>query len=169
MRLFLAILPDEEFRNSLLEMQRDMKRHGIRGSYTPPENLHLTLAFLGEYQDPDGVMDALNTVPLSPFSIRLEGAGAFDRVFWAGVADSPELDACAARVRRALSVNRIPYDKTRFRAHITLVRQAREEKPGALSQVHVPRRSMYVQRISLMRSDRGKHGMIYTEIGALEV
>ena len=86
MRLFLAILPDEEFRNSLLEMQRDMKRHGIRGSYTPPENLHLTLAFLGEYQDPDGVMDALNTVPLSPFSIRLEGAGAFDRVFWAGVA-----------------------------------------------------------------------------------
>ena len=167
MRLFIAIWPDEGFRAALLEMQQSMQRQGVRGNYTRPENLHLTLAFLGECGDPDPVMDAVETVPFLPFSIRLEGVGAFDQLYWAGLAECQALSLYVSRLRRTLAQGGIPFDRKSFRAHITLVRQTTLDRQGQLPQIEVPRRTMYVRRISLMRSDRGKTGMIYTEIGSV--
>lgn len=169
MRLFLAIKPDGPFRESLTEMQQQMKRQGVGGNYTKPENLHLTLAFLGEYSDPDHVIEAVEAVPFSAFSIRLEGVGTFDRLYWAGLAECEALSTYAARLRWTLARQEIPFDRKKFTPHITLVRQVTLDRDGQLPQISVPRRTMRVQRVSLMRSDRGKSGMIYTEIGAVEV
>ena len=47
MRLFLAIQLSPAVREALLTAQDALRRQG-RGSFPPPENLHLTLAFLGE-------------------------------------------------------------------------------------------------------------------------
>ena len=58
----------------------------------------------------------------------------------------------------------IPFDKKRFSPHITLIRKASGEMPGTAPESV----SMTVNTISLMRSDRGRHGMIYTELGTLE-
>ena len=63
------------------------------------------------------------------------------------------------RLRRALSDAGIPFDKKRFSPHITLARRAQGHP--ALT---VPEVSMRIDRLSLMRSERGKNGMIYTEI-----
>ena len=49
MRLFLAIQLSPAVREALLTAQDALRRQG-RGSFPPPENLHLTLAFLGEGQ-----------------------------------------------------------------------------------------------------------------------
>ena len=46
MRLFLAIQLSPAVREALLTAQDALRRQG-RGSFPPPENLHLTLAFLG--------------------------------------------------------------------------------------------------------------------------
>ena len=51
MRLFLAIQLSPAVREALLTAQDALRRQG-RGSFPPPENLHLTLAFLGEAEDP---------------------------------------------------------------------------------------------------------------------
>ena len=168
MRLFLAIRPDKPFREALLDMQKSIREQGVRGNDTKPENLHLTLAFLGEYGDPDRVLDVAAAVPFSPFTLRLEGLGAFDRIFWAGLGESQELLSYDARLRRALALHDIPFDRKAFKPHITLIRQATLDKHGQLPHITVPRRTMRVRRICLMRSDRGKSGMIYTEIGAIE-
>ena len=48
MRLFIVIPFSEEFREELLRVQREMKVNGVRGNFSRPENLHVTVAFLGE-------------------------------------------------------------------------------------------------------------------------
>ena len=53
MRLFIAITFTEDMLDALSEIQDDLRRSNVRGSYTPRENLHMTLAFIGEYDDPE--------------------------------------------------------------------------------------------------------------------
>ena len=78
--------------------------------------------------------------------------------------ESAPLTAVARRIRRALAEHDIPFDRKRFSPHITLIRKAAENMPG----IQVEPVSMRVDTISLMRSDRGKHGMIYTAIGEIK-
>lgn len=161
MRLFIAIQLSEALRRALTDMQAEMRRQNVRGNYTPPENLHLTLAFIGEYPDPDAVMEVLPT--FKPFGLTLSGAGAFGDLWWAGVQRSEPLSGYVKALRHALSDAGIPFDRKRFSPHITLLRRAQGQPV-----LHVPPAAMTVRRVSLMRSDRGKSGMIYTEIGGIE-
>ena len=77
MRLFLAVNFDRPMKDALVGIQNEWYDHGVRGSYTSEENLHLTLAFIGEYPDPQPVLDALAGVSFTPFPITLEGVGRF--------------------------------------------------------------------------------------------
>ena len=167
MRLFIAIQFSEDILNALLNVQSEMKSFEVRGRYSPPENLHLTLAFIGEYGNPDAVMDALASVPFEPFPLRLDRLGNFGDLYWAGIADNPQLAAFVKRLRRALADRNIPFDRKRFSPHITLVRKAEYYGETPLPPVHAPEGEMEVNGVLLMRSDRGKHGMIYTEIGRI--
>ncbi len=164
MRLFVAIRLSEELKTALRQAQREMEERGIRGAYAPAENLHLTLAFIGDYPEAEPVLDALSTVSFRPFALSLDGIGCFGDLWWAGIRDSVPLTAVARRVRRALAENGIPLDRKRFSPHITLIRKASKEAAG----VSVPPVEMTVSTLSLMRSDRGKNGMLYTELGAVE-
>ena len=150
-------------KNALINIQNEMYDKGIRGHFTPEENMHLTLAFIGDYPDPLPVTEALEAVAFTPFDLALEGLGCYGDLWWAGVKDSAPLEAVVRRIRRALADNGIPFDRKKFSPHITLIRKARGEMPG----VRPETAAMTVNRISLMRSDRGKNGMIYTEVGEL--
>ncbi len=166
MRLFTAIQLNEEIRASISEVQGSLMRRGVRGNYTPPENLHLTLAFIGEYPEPEDVLDAIASVPFSPFSLRLDGFGSFGDLWWVGLSQSEVLEAAVRRLRRALSDAGIPFDRKRFSPHITMIRKA-AFSGRRFPSVRIPPADMKVDRISLMRSDRGKNGMIYTELGSI--
>ena len=50
MRLFVAIQFSPAVRSTLLEAVETLRRQGS-GRFTRPENLHLTLAFIGETED----------------------------------------------------------------------------------------------------------------------
>ena len=163
MRLFIAINLDDKLRNALVEMQESMRRQGVRGNYTRMENLHLTLAFIGEYGDPDAVNEVLASIPLEPFRLALRGYGSFGNLYWAGLEDNDKLSAYVKRLRRALAEKGIPFDR-KFSPHITLLRQA----SAGLPRLRVSSAAMEVRRVSLMRSERGKNSMIYTEIGCAE-
>ena len=89
--------------------------------------------------------------------------GCFRDLWWAGMEESAPLTAVVRRIRRALAENDIPFDKKRFSPHITLIRKATGTMPG----VQIDTVSMPVKSISLMRSDRGKRGMIYTAVGEI--
>lgn len=164
MRLFIAINLSEELKKALLDTQRAMQARGVRGNYSPEENLHLTLAFIGEYPEAEPVLDALRGLSFAPFALTLDGIGCFGDLWWAGIRESAPLAAVARRVRRALAEHDIPFERKRFSPHITLVRKASRDAAG----IPVTPVSMTVNNISLMRSDRGRNGMIYTELGSLE-
>lgn len=163
MRLFVAINLSDEMKDALIRAKNEMYDLGIRGNYTKEENLHLTLAFIGEYPDAGPVMDALSAVSIRPFDITLDGIGSFGSLWWASMKDSPALTAVVRRVRRALAENDIPFDRKRFSPHITLIRKPSGEMP----KTEIEPVSMTVTEISLMRSDRGRNGMIYTELGTI--
>lgn len=167
MRLFIAIQPDSEVRNALRGVQNELRRRGVEGNYTKVENLHLTLAFIGEYPDPDAVLDAMEQVRFKGFSLHLSELGAFGDVWWTGMEGGDELDALVRRLRRALAEKGIPFDRKAFRAHVTLIRKPSYRSDPRLETMVVPQTEMAVERISLMLSTRGKNGMIYTELGSV--
>ena len=160
MRLFVAIELSDAVKDALIEAQNRMYDRGVRGSYTQEENLHLTLAFIGEYAEAEPIVDALSAVSFSAFVLALDGFGCFGDLWWAGLRASPALDALARRVRYALAEQGIPFDRKRFSPHITLLRKAK----GAVPPLRTQSAEMTVDAFTLMRSDRGKNGMIYTPL-----
>ena len=165
MRLFIAIELDQNIKNALLEIQGDMKKAGVKGNFTPIDNTHITLAFIGDYSDPDYVLDTMNETSFRSFNISLQGFGNFGDLWWAGLNKSAELQSYVKQLRHRLSEADIPYDKKKFSPHITLIRKA--YCPKGMPRVTIPKTVMTVKKITLYRSDRGKHGMIYTELGSI--
>ncbi|MCR5343337.1 MAG: RNA 2',3'-cyclic phosphodiesterase [Butyrivibrio sp.] len=165
MRLFIAIILDENMTDALIEMQDDLMRSGIKGHFTRPENLHMTLAFIGENDEPEKIEEIMRVVPLRSFSIKVSGTRRFKDMVFANVLDNPDLHDYVKRLRRALSDNDIDFDRKKFMSHITLVRRASGNREFPIQTDAEIEETMRVKGISLMKSEQGKHGMIYTEIG----
>lgn len=169
MRLFIAIQLNDEMKNALQDMQAYMKSRGVKGNYTKRDNLHLTLAFIGEFDDPEAVLEAIERARLRPFDIALSGTGSFKSLWWAGMDGGMAMQSFARRLRMELDNAGIPYDRKRFSPHITLIRKPKccgadteQEILAALNDTKEI--EMTVDHASLMRSDRSDRGMTYTEI-----
>ena len=167
MRLFIAIPLSNTAKDAVRQLQNTFRAAGVRGNYTSPENLHLTLAFIGEYGDPDKVLDALATVEFEPLPLVMDRLGRFDDLWWTGFADSPELNALVKRLRRALAEAGIPYDRKKFMPHVTILRRADVPSRDHLPQAQPRPQRMMAERVVLYCSTRGRSGMIYTELGSI--
>ncbi len=165
MRLFIAICFDENMLDSLTEIQDDLMRCGVKGNYTPRENLHMTLAFIGENDDPEQIVEVMQKVPLRTFSVKLNGFRPFKDMFFADFEENENLRDYVKRLRKALLDEEISFDRKKFLPHVTLIRRAECTKGKALLPEFQESEAMRVNGISLMKSERGRHGMVYTEIG----
>ena len=166
MRLFIAINLNKKMKERLIGMQEELYAQGIRGNVTKPENMHLTLAFIGDYPDSDEVIEIIEGISFRPFALKIEGKGAFGDLWWAGLEKSEPLQALVKKLRHRLADAGIPFDRKKFTPHITLIRRAKQvSKPSPRSRAAAGGTAeMTVDHISLMRSDRGKNGMVYTEL-----
>lgn len=162
MRLFTAIIPSSSILAGAGELSSELRRGGIRGNYTDPANIHITLAFIGEYPDPKKVLAAMRSVRFEPYGLSLKGSGHFGDLIWAGIGSGGELADHAERLRQAFDRYGIPYDRKPFSPHITILRRA-SAVPGIIPEP--PEASMTVRSIVLMRSDRVRSGMVYTPVG----
>jgi len=125
MRLFIAIeLPHEHrmFLNRLLPDSPGVRR-------VPPEQVHLTLSFLGEVDEKNvGLLcEKLALIPAVSFHLVFSGFGCFPdrlhpRIIWAGLQPEPCLGKLAAGVRTAVLACGIPVEERAFSPHITLAR-----------------------------------------------
>ena len=165
MRLFIAINFDEKMTDALIEMQDDLMRCGVNGNFTREENLHMTLVFIGESDEAEKIEDIMRDVPLRSFTIKVSGMRRFKDMVFANVVENPDLNDYVKRLRHALSDNDISFDKKKFMSHITLVRRASGAKEIPMQSDENVEELMRVNGISLMKSEQGKHGMVYTEIG----
>jgi 2'-5' RNA ligase len=93
-----------------------------------PENLHLTLVFLGDCPEPalEIAHEGFDGLRERGFSLSLQGLGLFGkdkpRTAWAGVAPSPELMRLQAKVETIARRAGCPIDARKFVPHITLGR-----------------------------------------------
>lgn len=98
------------------------------GRWTEPDNLHLTLRFVGDLDKPQAreFSDRLATIDVGAFELRLAGLGAFGgnepRSIWAGVEASEPLEALARANDRAARLAGLPPDGRQFKPHVTLAR-----------------------------------------------
>ena len=140
MRLFVALEIPAAVRDNLAALIADLRSLSSRLAdkrprWVRPENLHVTLKFIGEAA-PDklegfrGVLSAVRSS--APVNLHFRGLGFFPdeirpRVLWAGLQAAPNLPSLAGNLDRALEAQGVARDERTFAAHLTL---ARFEPPG---------------------------------------
>jgi 2'-5' RNA ligase len=137
-----------------------------------PENLHVTLRFLGDI-DPsrvDPLVDAVGgaLAAQAPFEMALGAAGLFPnprrpRVVALGVAPEASLLALAETVEGGALAAGFETDARRFRPHLTLGRMRGREHPR-VDAAPAPRASCEVREAVLFRSELHASGARYTPL-----
>lgn len=155
MRVFYALWPDDATRAALVRLQT-----GIHGRIVRSENLHLTLAFLGEQpaESLPALQDVLLHLPPSAFTVTLDCYGFFAklRIAWVGMRETlPSLITLQQELTARLAAMGHP-PETNFKPHVTL---ARESRPidGAPQPPIVWR----ARCVALMHSTHDANGTVY--------
>jgi recombination protein RecA len=128
----VAVLLPDGVRARVAATAAELREGAAAISWVRPENLHLTLRFLGVVDEAGlaRVREALEEAAAwtAPFAVRLGGLGGFPsprapRVVWVGVeAGAEALAMLHARVESALAARGIPRETRPFHAHVTLGR-----------------------------------------------
>jgi 2'-5' RNA ligase len=169
-RTFVAVPLPAPVKAALGDLAARMRAEGLRGRWVPPENIHLTIAFLGP-TDPAAVPRigaAITEVAARcrPFDLAPAGLGVFPgrrrpRVLWVGL--QGDLEALAALTRAvggALAPLGVAPPRRGNPGHLTLARAREVFDPDALAAVYERHRGFtgppfHVDRIVLYRSELG--------------
>jgi len=178
MRLFVAIELSDEVRKALSQTQAALKRDCPDVRWIPPEQLHLTVKFLGEVADGD-VNEACKAMERAaeqskPFTMRTGDCGCFPergpvRIVWTRcVEDRDLLAGCVAAVEAQFEPLGFPPERRPFAAHITIGRVRDDRSQDSLrSKVAAARGNSMEQEVSLlmmMSSTLSPRGSIYTGV-----
>ena len=126
MRLFYAINFDDTVKKRLSDIQSALRAQAVRGNFTLPDNLHLTLAFIGEVaQDKSGPLRRIaETFKVTPFELKLHGLGRFQRgggdILWVGVGENKSLSSIYGRLSSRIAEAGFAVEKRKFTPHLTL-------------------------------------------------
>ncbi len=160
MRLFYAVFVPRSVAQRLAEAQA-----GLKGKWkpTPPEQMHLTLLFLGEV--PEDRLDELKGIGrdvaggVPAFVARVRGTGYFPPVgsprVWYARVEGEGFETLADRLREVLPEFD---DGKRFAPHVTL---ARKKGPAPRVPPVVFDLSFPVEAMALVRSELTRRGPIY--------
>jgi len=175
MRLFAAIDLSDEVVGNLEDLLRQLQP-AAQINWSPPENLHITTKFIGEWPEDrlTELTEALATLPSrGPFSIAVEKLGFFPnphapRVFWAGVRGEG-LAQLARDTETALAPLGIAKEDRAFSPHLTLARIKTPGKQTALLQAVAKLPSLdfgnfLADRFYLYRSKTAPSGSVYTKL-----
>lgn len=124
-RLFVALALPTSLRQSLAALSG-----GLPGArWTPPENLHLTLRFIGEVDEitADDIDENLRCVRAAAFLLEIGGLGTFGAGrrgyhLWVGAKRSPALMHLQEKIESAVVRADGTAERRRFQPHITLAR-----------------------------------------------
>lgn len=179
MRLFVAVNFPAPVRQALARLAAELATASLPVRWTPEENLHLTLRWLGEKgpheRDLAGSILRKVAAQAEPFEAGFGPVGAFPsprrpRVIWIGVEGGPRLRLLRDLLERHLAAEGFERDARSFRPHVTLGRARRDAPPGvfrrfaALSGSATTEASSAVDAIDLMRSHLGPDGARYERV-----
>ena len=164
MRLFIAIMLPEEAGKKILKFADELKLKGVTGRFVPLENLHLTLAFIGEYNDINHVAETVNTIDFEPFSIRLNDWTVDRKGILKVIPEENEaLAGLAESIRTALISNGIYCDSRSFAPHVTVSRRSTGFPDMKYTDIDMDI-DFDVEMFSLMQSVQAQYNSSYTRI-----
>ena len=154
-------------------------REKLPVKWVRPENIHLSLKFLGEVEErrePE-LVAALKQAAGSrgeprPLTLQLTGFGVFPdyhrpHVLWAGITPEPGLELLQHGVEQAFAPLGFPTEARAFRPHVTLGRAARDARAqdftgleAALGRLSYAE-SVSVGALDLMQSTLQPRGAVY--------
>lgn len=126
MRQFIALTFNSSFKEELVHIMDTLKEEGVQGKYYNPDNLHMTLAFFGETNRQNEIMEIIQSIPFPEITITINRIGHFKKIYWVGIQENSELDTYVNTLRNALKEHNIPFDEKPFYPHITILRKAEE-------------------------------------------
>lgn len=171
LRLFVGLgLPDG------IAARINIMSSGIPGArWTEPENLHLTLRFVGEVDDlaADDIDYALRQIEDHSFDLTLSGLGTFgkhgkEHTLWIGVMPSPQLAHLQAKVESAVVRAGQHPEERKFTPHVTIARMTRPDLTRL--QHFIEGNGLFragpfrVERFTLFESVPGNGGPVYTAL-----
>jgi 2'-5' RNA ligase len=173
MRLFIAILLDEPVKDALCQVRDRLRAAAESGRMTRRENLHLTLAFLGEVPPSriQAIRRCMEAAAGPAFDLELRGVGRFRRdggdIWWMGAALPPALLDLSRGLNAGLRDAGFPLEDRELRPHLTLGREIRLPRAFDRAALEAPALLQPVRRIHLMQSDRVKGVLTYTPLLAV--
>lgn len=170
MRLFIAINFSTEIRLKLVSLRDELRNNSAKGRFSAPENLHLTLAFLGECDEKQAIdaRSAMEEVKFKPFRLNISSIGRFKRaggdIWWAGVSNSKPLAKLNDDLTNKLSEFGFQIEKRKFTPHITLGREIITKVSPRMFEEF----GQMIDKIELMKSERIAGKLTYTAIHSTE-
>ncbi len=183
MRVFIAIEIDKVIKDDLADLQREM--HGkvdIKkgdAKWVDPEDMHLTLKFLGEIKDTQLVEVCKITEEVVSrhecFDIEIGGVGSFGghsaRVLWVGAGqDNEKLLQFQDDLETQLAFAGWPEENRKFEGHLTLCRIKNSQAGVKLAQLAKEYTNysldvIQVDSVCIFQSELTPKGPIYTLLG----
>lgn len=181
MRSFIAIELPDEVKSSLSGLQDELKESRADIRWVKPDNIHLTLKFLGNI-DGNNIGNIVQQIEGACakypfFELEISGIGVFPnigspRVLWVGIQHTDAFTGLHSEIENGLAS--IGYDREgrRFSPHLTLGRFKSFKGKADLSErieLHKNDRlgSIGVQTISLMKSDLSPDGAQYSRVAEI--
>ena len=176
-RLFIALLLPDSIKQILGDLIADLKPRARDIKWVAPENLHLTVKFIGE--TPEKNLEPINRIleavvsGKSRLEVRLAGCGGFPdlrnpRVIWVGLEGGGAAGAWARELNIRLVPLGIEAERRPFSPHLTLGRVRQRGDFSSLA-AHMDRLNfdaglVVLDRIALVRSTLMPGGPIYTNL-----
>ncbi len=175
-RTFIAIELPESVREMIDRFQREASEQNFRPHWVKPENIHITLKFIGDTSEElveKITADIFKTPPLfSKFTIALGGTDIFPnmrrpRVYWSKIVKGvPELIQIADLVNNRCASLSVPREERPFRAHVTLGRFKTDPPPDLVQKFISPELmatgDLQISRMVFMKSVLRKEGPEYS-------
>lgn len=178
MRTFIAIELPQEIKDFLSRLQTELKATQADVKWVAPENIHLTLKFLGEIDDKKltQIIEIIDDTAKGKdkFRICISSLGAFPkidfpRVIWVGIeTGDKEIKEIAGGLEEKIAKTGIPKEDRPFSSHITIGRTRstlnREKLVGYLknkSELGGEKLEFYVTKVTLFKSTLTPKGPLY--------
>lgn len=160
MRLFLAINFTDSVKRQIFEMIHYLEPKVRQGKFVPPENLHLTLEFLGEIEETKihEIAEIMDTLNFENFKMHLNKLGYFKtgngRIYWLGMEENEGLLKIQRQLHQKLLEKDYKLESRPYTPHITIGRKIKLKED--LNMYAIEKRlkqiEINVQTIDLMES-----------------
>ncbi len=128
-RVFIAVDLIDQLKEPIIRMQKELMSSGVDMKPVEPENLHITLRFIGEISKDlvEEVKKRLGGIKYGQFAMRMRGVGAFPsierpRVIWVGIEEGARDLANLHELIMRLTGDIGERDERGFVPHLTIAR-----------------------------------------------